>query len=137
MRTLIVEDDLSNCLLLQEILSPYSECTFATTGKAAVREFVDAQAQACAFDLICLSVMMSDMDTHQILNEIRIRENEHRVQDNCRVRIIMTRALTDGTRSLQLIRFQGESYTARPIEKKHLLREIKSLGFVLKRQMIC
>jgi two-component system chemotaxis response regulator CheY len=137
MRTLIIEDDLSNCLLLEEILSPHSECAFATTGKAALQEFINAHAQERTFDLLCLSVMMSDMETHQILDEIRIWEDEHRVQDNCRVRIIMTRAVTDGPRSLQLIQSQGESYTARPIERKHFLHEIESLGFVLKRQLIC
>jgi two-component system chemotaxis response regulator CheY len=62
MRTLIVEDDFTSRLLLQSFLSVYGECHIAVNGREAVAAFRAAQERPQAYDLICMDIMMPEMD---------------------------------------------------------------------------
>jgi PleD family two-component response regulator len=62
MRTLIVEDNHTNRLLLQSVLSIYGECHIAVNGREAVAAFRVAQERGKMYDLICMDIMMPEMD---------------------------------------------------------------------------
>ena len=62
MKTLIVEDDFTSRLLLQEILKRFGEIHIAVNGKEAVAAVRSAMDAGVPYDLICLDMMMPEMD---------------------------------------------------------------------------
>jgi two-component system chemotaxis response regulator CheY len=71
MECLIVEDDFAARKLLQTYLSDYGDCFIAVNGHEAVKVFQEALKQRQPFDLICLDIMMPEMNGHDALQEIR------------------------------------------------------------------
>ena len=74
MRTLIVEDDFTSRLLMQAILAPCGECHIAVNGREAIQAFRLARAQGRPYDLVCLDIMMPEMDGHAVLKVLRAAE---------------------------------------------------------------
>ena len=71
MRTLIVEDDFTSRILLQTFLSRYGECHIAVNGTEAIEAFRTANAQNRRYDLICMDIIMPEMDGDEALRQIR------------------------------------------------------------------
>jgi two-component system, chemotaxis family, chemotaxis protein CheY len=101
MRTLIVEDGFTSRLLFQAFLAKYGECHIAVNGKEAVAAFRASQESGKEYDLICMDIMMPEMDGQTAVKEIRALEaagqskatNGARIVLSNRPRIIMTTAL--------------------------------------------
>jgi len=70
MKTLIAEDDFTGRLLLQEILKRYGALHIAVNGKEAVEAVRTAMDAGEPYDLVCLDIMMPEMDGYQALAEI-------------------------------------------------------------------
>src|ERR1035438_7756540 len=95
MRALIVEDDFTCRLLLQSFLAPYGECHIAVNGKEAVAAFRAAQQSGQPYDLICMDIMMPEMDGQAAVREIRALEEAGGTLSTRGAKIIMTTALDD------------------------------------------
>ena len=130
MKTLIVEDDISCCVLLQKILSPYGECVVAMDGKEAMEVFIAEHGKREPFDLICLDIMMPEMDGQEVLKEVRKWEEKHKILGLDGVKVIMTTALGDSKNIMESFREQCEAYVVKPLDKNKLLNEIKLLGIL-------
>jgi two-component system, chemotaxis family, chemotaxis protein CheY len=130
MRTLIVEDSFVNRCVLLSILDKYGECHVAVNGKEALMAFDQAHANGKPYDLICLDIMMPEMDGHETL--VRIREREHLMgKDGLDgVKVFMTTAMGDGKTIITSFREQCEAYLLKPIDKKKLLWEIHKMGLI-------
>ena len=63
MRTLVVEDDFTSRILLQTFLSQFGECHIAVNGREAVTAFRADRAKGETYDLICMDIMMPEMDS--------------------------------------------------------------------------
>ena len=74
MKTLIVEDDFTSRLLMQELLKIYGPVHIAVNGKEALDAVRMALLANKPYDLICLDIMMPEMDGQQALREIRALE---------------------------------------------------------------
>lgn len=95
MKTLIVEDDFTSRLLLQEILKNYGPFHIAVNGQeavSAVRAALEANEQ---YDLICLDIMMPEMDGHEALKQIRNMEQAKGIYSQNGAKIMMVTALGD------------------------------------------
>jgi two-component system chemotaxis response regulator CheY len=130
MRTLIVEDDFTSRLLLQAFLSPYGECHIAVNGREAVAAFRSAQERGQAYDLICMDIMMPEMDGHTALREIRALEETGGTPPTKRVKIIMTTALNDAENVVQSVNASCDAYLLKPIGREKLLGHIRDLCLV-------
>ena len=128
MKTLIVEDDFTSRLLLQELLKSYGPSHIAVNGKEAVNAFTMAVKAGEPYDLICLDIMMPEMDGQQALKEIRRLELVDGVDVADGVKIIMTTALFDGKNVMHAFRGACDGYLVKPIDKHKLLDEIERLG---------
>src|SRR5579871_5572526 len=95
MRTLIVEDDFTSRLLLQTFLSPYGECHIVVNGQEAVAAFRAARKSGEYYDLICMDIMMPEMDGQAAIQEIRSIEEAGGTLSSSGVKIIMTTAVDD------------------------------------------
>ncbi|MDO3377763.1 response regulator [Geoalkalibacter halelectricus] len=132
MRILIVEDDFTSRRLMQKLLEPVGECEQAVNGREALDAFEAAHREGRPYRLICLDIMMPEMDGQDVLKVMRRREAELGVAPRDEARIIMTTAL-DQPRDVVEAFYRGgcTDYLVKPIDKKILLnklRECKVLG---------
>lgn len=130
MKTLIAEDDFSSRLLLQKILAPYGETHIAVDGKEAIDAFKTALEINHPYDLICLDIMMPEMDGQAVLKEIRRLEKEKGTFVLDGVKVIMTTALSDYQNITEAFTAYCEAYLVKPIDKRKLLDEISNLGLL-------
>ncbi len=130
MKTLIVEDDFVSRLLLQTILSPYGECHIAVNGREALDAFRLAGNGGRQYDLICLDIMLPEMDGHAVLKEIRILEEAEGIPFNRGVKIIMTTALHDPNTVVSAFHSLCNAYMVKPVDMVELLNHIESFGLI-------
>ena len=131
MKTLVVEDDFTSRLLLQEILKGFGTVHVAVNGKEAVEAVRAALVSHQAYDLICLDVMMPVMDGQVALKEIRALEAEMSgVSPPKRARIVMTTAVSDGESVKQALGEHCDGYLLKPVEKARLLNDLRKLGLI-------
>lgn len=130
MKILIAEDDSVSRALLQSILTPYGTCHIALDGCEAIEKFKTALKEKEYYDLICLDIMMPNMDGHQVLHHIRQLEDDNGIHGLAGVKIIMITALDDPWTIMKAFREQCEDYVIKPIKKDSILEKIKKLGLI-------
>jgi two-component system, chemotaxis family, chemotaxis protein CheY len=130
MRTLIVEDDFTSRLLLQSFLSKYGECHVAVDGREALTAFLTALEGKEPYDLICMDIMMPEMDGQTAVKEIRALEVARGTLSTNGVKIIMTTALDDVKNVMKSFDSLCDAYVFKPIDTKKLLGHMKELQLV-------
>lgn len=130
MRSLIVDDDFFCRRILQAMLSSYGECHVAVDGKEALFAFEQALAEEKPYDVICLDIMMPELDGQEVLKEIRKIEKEKNIFGSDSVKIIMTTALDDSKNIREAFKEQCESYMIKPISKSKLIEILKGFGLI-------
>jgi two-component system chemotaxis response regulator CheY len=129
-KMLIVEDELTGRVLLREILKRYGSPQVVMNGKEAVDAVHAALGAGEPFDLICLDIMMPEMDGQRALKLIRKLEDESGVASHKRAKVIMTTALADKATVLEAIQAQCDYFLVKPIHKRALLDELRRLGLI-------
>lgn len=130
MKTLIAEDDFTSRMLLQTLLQPFGICHISVNGKEAVDAARRAIEEGEPYNLICLDIMMPEMDGQTALKAIRAMEEEKGILSSDGVKIIMTTALGDKTNIMSAFKEQCDAYLVKPIEKNNLIENLKKLGFI-------
>ncbi len=131
MRILIVEDEFVSRRVLKEFLSPYGDCDMVVDGEEAIEAFRLAWEEGDPYELICLDIMMPNIDGQEALMKIREIEKELGVKGPDEVKVIMVTALDDPKTVVEAFYKGGAtSYIVKPVEREKLLKEIKSLGLI-------
>ena len=131
MKVLIVEDDFTSRKLLQSILSPYGECDVAVNGKEAVDAFSLALETGEPYDLICMDIMMPQMDGQEALRKIRSVEKEKNVPPQDEVKVVMTTALDDPKNVVEAYYKGGAtSYIPKPLDRQLFIHLLRNLGLI-------
>ena len=130
MRTLIVEDDFTSRLLLQSLLSRYGECHLAVNGREAVYAFRHALDGGEPYDLICMDIMMPEMDGQSAVREIRACEEARGTLSTQGVKIIMTTALDDVKNVVESFKLLCDAYVFKPIDTGNLVDRLKFLRLI-------
>lgn len=131
MKTLIVEDDFISRKIMKELLTPLGECDIAIDGEEAVQAFRLAHEERRPYDLVCMDIMMPNMDGHEALERIRDMEREKGIMGAAEVKVIMTTALGDPKNVVDAFyRGGATSYLVKPVTKQKLMKEIRSHGLL-------
>ncbi|KUO77017.1 MAG: histidine kinase [Clostridia bacterium BRH_c25] len=130
MRILLAEDDLASRKFLSKFLSTYGECDITIDGMEALEAFMMAWDEEKPYDLICLDIMMPELDGIKTLRTIRDIENQKGVEESKRVKIIMTTALNDSDSVFSAFGTGCEVYAAKPIDTKKLVEVMKKLDLI-------
>jgi len=130
MKILIVEDEFVSRHVLQELLHPFGECSMAVNGKEAVEAFNLALSEKKPYNLICLDIMLPEMDGQEVLKTIREIERENKIGGLDGVKIIMTTALEDFDNIKRAFIEQCEGYLVKPITREKIITQMKELGLI-------
>jgi two-component system chemotaxis response regulator CheY len=130
MKTLIVEDDFTSRLVLQTFLSRYGECHMAVHGKEAVEAFRGALEGGRPYDLICMDIMMPEMDGREALKQVRGMEEARGILSTSGARIIMTTAVDEIKEVAGCFNELCDGYLVKPIDLSKLLNQLKSYQLV-------
>ena len=127
---LLVEDDFASRLLLQTFLSRYGECHVAVNGREAVEAFRSALERGQGYDLICMDIMMPEMDGREAVRQVRALEEAHGILSTHGAKIIMTTAVDDLKEVIRCFMELCDAYLVKPIDLGKLLRHMKAFQLV-------
>ena len=101
-----------------------------SNGREAVDAFRVAHDGGRNYDLICMDIMMPEMDGQAALKQIRALEEAAGVLPHAGVKIIMTTAVSD-TKAV-FASYQGlcDGYLFKPLDTGKLVEYLKSFGLV-------
>ena len=132
MKSLIIEDDFSSRILLQELLAPYGQCHTAVNGGEAVSAFRMALDTGQPYGLVCLDIMMDGMDGHATLKEMRALEELKGINSTHGAKIIMTTGLSDVKNIAAAYHALCDGYLVKPVDKGKLLGLLDELKVLYK-----
>ena len=130
MKTLIVEDEFTSRALLREILKRFGVPQIAMNGREGVEAVRTALETGAPFDLICLDIMMPEMDGQEALRRIRTLETQAGIDPEKRAKVIMTTALADRNTVVEAINAQCDYFLVKPIDGRVLLDELRRFGLI-------
>lgn len=131
MKTLIVEDEFVSRAKLQKILSAFGECDVAVNGLEGLEAFKAAMKDNTPYDLICMDILMPEMDGQEALKKIREFEKERGHSGPDQTKVIMTSGLRDSKNVMKaFMEGKCEAYLPKPFEKEKLLAQLNQLGLL-------
>lgn len=133
MKTLIVEDDFTSRLFLQEVLKEFGEIHLAVNGQEGLTAFQEALNQGKPYNLICLDIMMPEMSGEELLKAIREAEITSGITHDKQTKIIMTTALYDFETVMNAYSGLCDAYLCKPIRKDRLFEELEKIGLKSKK----
>lgn len=130
MKILIAEDDFTSRKFLTKFLSAHGECDATINGMEALEAFMMAWDEGKPYDLICLDIMMPELDGVKTLKAIRGMEIQKNIEESKRAKIIMTTALNDTESVTKAFEIGCEAYAAKPIDTEKLLEVMRKLNLI-------
>ncbi len=131
MKILIVEDDLTTMEMMEGILSDYGSCDKAENGEKGIEMFESAIDDGQPYDLVCLDMLMPEMDGQEMLKLIRDKEKIMGIKRDDEVEVIMTTTM-DTPEHITETYYEGgcTSYLIKPVEAKKLIGMLKEFDLV-------
>ncbi len=115
MKILVVEDELASMKYISNIMRKYGECDTSSNGLEAVKLF-EAGLNSTPYNLICMDIMMPEMDGQEALKKIRQLEELFSIPPKREVKVMMTTALDDPKNVMNALYKGGASeYLVKPI----------------------
>ena len=130
MKVLIAEDDFASRKFMPRFFEKYGECDVTVDGREAVEAYTMAVEMDEPYDLICLDIMMPEMDGHQALRRIRKIEEENNVPDDEKVKIVMTTALSETRHVTKAFENGCTAYAGKPINQEKLEAMLKKFDLI-------
>ena len=128
MRSLVVEDEFTSRIILQDYLRRLGDCHVAVNGLEAVEACNLALASGRPYDLICMDIRMPGMDGQEAVARIRELEEAHGLRSSNGARIVMTTADRDMRSVFRAFHSLCDAYLFKPIDTRQMQRHLKALG---------
>lgn len=133
-RFLVVDDDSVARLLLGDFLSEFAPCDTAADGKEAFYLFETALAEGKPYSLLCIDLMMPEMDGHTLIRKIREFEKAHPVfSDLHTVIFVITASSSTSDRADLLQKYQCDDYLTKPFSRNAIAANLYENGLVFNR----
>ena len=130
MKILIVDDDFTCRNLLKEITKSYGLTHLAVNGTEALDAVSTAMEAGEPYDLICMDIMMPEMDGQQALSQIRALEEVSGKNSSKGAKIIMTTVLGDAKNAIASFKSLCDAYVVKPIDRAKFLDELRKLKLI-------
>lgn len=130
MRILIAEDDYASRKSLSRFLQKYGDVDITVDGMEAVKAFRYALEDEEYYDLVCLDIMMPQLDGIQALRLIREMEKKLDLPADKKTKVIMTTAINDVEQVHLAFDYGCEGYAAKPIDLDAFQKVLAKMGLV-------
>lgn len=130
LKILIVEDDFTSRIMLQEVMNRYGVCHAAANGVEAVVAFQDALQNNEPYHLVLLDIMLPEMDGQETLKRIRAIEDEAGIMLGKGAKIIMVTGKSDSRNIIESFNETCDAYLIKPIHVEKLNRELINLRLI-------
>ena len=130
MKILIAEDDFASRKFMSRFLSKYGECDVTVDGREAVEAFLMALDSDESYDLVCLDIMMPELDGYQVLKTIRDIEKERNIPEEKASKVIMTTALNEGRNVTKAFELGCVAYAGKPIDQEKFENVLRKLALI-------
>ncbi len=128
---LIVEDEFTSRKVLESFLSSYGDYDIAVNGVEAIDAFKLAMRSGKPYDLICMDIVMPEMDGHEALRQIRELEIKYGVLPKNEVKVIMITVLSDPKNVVEAFyRGGATTYIPKPIDRGMFLQTLRNLDII-------
>ena len=124
-RYLIVDDDEINRLMLHDFLSEFAKCDLAENGKEGLNFFEKALAERDPYDLLCIDLMMPEMNGLALIRKIRGIEKTHNGAGDVRTKVfVITSSDSIWDRSDLVLDNLCDEYIVKPFCRGVLLTDL-------------
>jgi two-component system, chemotaxis family, chemotaxis protein CheY len=130
MRILIVEDNPTSRNIMGKLVKKYGDFDVSKNGEEALFMLSNALLENNYYDLICLDIMMPNIDGYEVLRSIREFEDENNIADQKRSKVIMTTALSDADSRKKAQNLKCDGYITKPFSRNDFENELKKLKFI-------
>jgi two-component system, chemotaxis family, chemotaxis protein CheY len=131
MRALIVDDDFYSRITLHDMLRAVAECHIAVNGEEAVGAFKKALEDGRPYDLVCMDLVMPEMDGQQALREMRALEEDQGVGQAARCSIFVVSMVEDNRETNEAFFLGGaDCFLVKPIAEDRLMAELREHGLL-------
>jgi len=130
MRILIAEDDFVSRKFIFKFMSQFGDCDVTVDGMEAIEVFLMSLEEGNYYDLICLDIMMPEVDGLKALKTMRKLEEERNIPQSDRAKVIMTTALNSTEEVFDSFGSGSEAYAVKPIDTEKLTDVMRKLGLL-------
>lgn len=130
MKVLIAEDDVTSRRVMSKLLSKYGECDVTVDGREAITAFNMALESGELYDLVCLDILMPELDGNVVLKTIRAMEREKNITTDNQVKVIMTTELNDRKNLAKALELGCKAYAGKPIVAEKFENELRKLSLI-------
>lgn len=130
MKILIAEDDYVSREFLMNFLSKYGTCDITVNGKEAVEAFMISLELEEYYDLICLDIMMPELDGMEVLRVIKDMELVKEIPEENKSKIIMMTALSDVKTVKSTYKDGSHAYAVKPLDTEKIEKVMKKLKLI-------
>jgi two-component system, chemotaxis family, chemotaxis protein CheY len=131
-RILVAEDDFISRKFLNKFLSNFGECDVAVDGLEALELFTDAVESGDLYDLVCLDIMLPEMDGLATLEALRSIEAKNGISGDRKSKVIMTTALQNEDTIFKSYELGTDAFAVKPIETSEFIKIMKEIGLDVK-----
>lgn len=131
MKSLVVDDELTTRMMLKKILEPYGVCDTVSEGKEAIQSFWMAMKDKQPYDLICLDILMPEINGKVVLKKIREIEEKSGIPKHQKVNIFMVTSINDSKMIMDtIVKYGCDSYILKPISMAKVLSKLKQFELI-------
>lgn len=129
-RALIVDDIAANCRVLKALLARYGTADTAANAREAVAAFQAAWKNEAPYNLLCLDIMMPEIDGLKLLEVVRKMEAAMNLEDHQQVKVIIISAVDDTKHATRARELGAVGYCVKPISGHELANTLRHAGLI-------
>jgi two-component system chemotaxis response regulator CheY len=129
MKALILEDEPLSQSVMTKLLAPaFDNCYPTANGREALEAFENALDSGHPYNLVCLDIMVPELDGISVLKSIRNAERQRKISGARAAKVVMTTCLSDEQTMKDAYSALCDAYLVKPINRQKMtgvLQELK------------
>ena len=121
MKSLVVEDDATSRLVMQEYLSAFGPCDGVAHGRDALEMFAQAHRDGAPYELVCLDIMMPELNGWEVCKTIRSHEEYNSTG------ILMVTAIGETLNDMTSELYGADDHVNKPFELQEVLTKVEEI----------